>query len=159
MYLSYKKDTIEDGYLHAYEIDELELNSELIVLASCFSGSGQLSKGEGVLSIGRNFMNSGNKSIVMSLWLAYYDVSLYGLKQFYKYLVMGKRKDEAMRLAKLNCLELNTNPKYWANLVVVGNQEPIYKGFIAKKIAGISIIILLVLSTAFLFWKKFKSKR
>ncbi|NOQ28401.1 MAG: CHAT domain-containing protein [Bacteroidales bacterium] len=163
MYLSYKDDTIEDGYLHAYEIDELELNSELIVLASCHSGSGNISKGEGVLSIGRNFMNSGNKSIVMSLWLAYYKPSLYELKEFYKYLVMGKRKDEAMRMAKLNYLEssylLGASPKYWSSLVVYGNQEPIYKGFIAKKIIWFSIIILLVLASVFLFWKKFKAKR
>ncbi|NOQ27837.1 MAG: CHAT domain-containing protein [Bacteroidales bacterium] len=163
MYLSYRDDTIEDGYLHAYEVDELELNSELIVLASCFSGSGSISKGEGVLSIGRNFMNSGNKSIVMSLWLAYYEASLYELKEFYKYLVMGKRKDEAMRLAKLNYLEsaklLDANPQYWSSIVVYGNQEPIYKGFFAKKIIGFCIIILLVLLTAFLFWKKFKPKR
>ncbi|NOQ27836.1 MAG: CHAT domain-containing protein [Bacteroidales bacterium] len=163
MYLSYKDDTIEDGYLYASEIDELELNSELIVLASCFSGSGQLSKGEGVLSIGRNFINSGNKSIVMSLWLAYYEASLFELKEFYKYLVIGKRKDEAMRMAKLNYLEtanlLDADPKYWSSIVVYGNQEPIYKGFFAKIIIGFCIIILLVLSTTFLFWKKFKSKR
>ncbi|NOQ28130.1 MAG: CHAT domain-containing protein [Bacteroidales bacterium] len=163
MYLSYRDDTIEDGYLHAYEVDELELNSELIVLASCHSGSGSISKGEGVLSIGRKFMNSGNQSIVMSLWFAYYKQSLFELKEFYKYLVMGKRKDEAMRLAKLNYLESTdlwgTDPKYWASLVVYGNQEPIYKGFIARKIAGISIIILLLLATAFLFWKKFIPKR
>ena len=71
---------------------------------------------------------------------------------------MGKRKDEAMRLAKLNYLEscdfLGASPKHWASLVVIGNQEPIYKGFLAKKLIGFTIIILLVLSTAFLFWKK-----
>jgi CHAT domain-containing protein len=144
-------------------VDELELNTELIVLASCFSGSGTISKGEGVLSIGRNFMNSSNKSIVISLWLAYYEESLYELKEFYKYLVMGKRKDEAMRLAKLDYLEstglMGTCPKYWASLVVYGNQDPIYKGFIAKKLIRFSIILLLVMLTAFLFWKKLKAKK
>ena len=100
IFFSYKNDTIEDGYLYAYEIDELKNNADLIVLASCFSGSGKINKGEGAISIGRSFMTSGNPSIIFSLWAAYVEPTLFELDIFYKHLVLGKRKDEAMRLAK-----------------------------------------------------------
>ena len=107
-------------------------------------------------------MNSGNQSIVMSLWLAYYEPSLFELKEFYKHLVLGKRKDEAMRIAKLEYLKstdlVGASPKYWASLVVVGNQAPIYKGFLVKKIIWLCII-LLVISTVLLFRKKLKPKK
>ncbi len=148
IYLSYKNDTIEDGYLHSYEIDELNIEAELVVLASCYSGSGTINKSEGALSIGRRFLNAGNPSMMISLWTATYEPTLFELKEFYKYLVLGKRKDEALRLAKLNYLKsanpLEANPRYWSSLIIVGNQDALFKGYILSRIFFLLIIIALV---------------
>ncbi|NOQ26317.1 MAG: CHAT domain-containing protein [Bacteroidales bacterium] len=160
IYLSYNEDTVEDGYLYAYEVDELDLNAELIVLASCFSGSGSVKKGEGVLSIGRRFMNADNPSLIMSLWLAYYKPTFYELRKFYWNLAKGMRKDEAIRLAKLDYIEstniLGANPKYWASLVVVGNQDPIFRRYFAKRIVFILTAFIIVF--LILFMRKRKAK-
>ncbi|NOQ28134.1 MAG: CHAT domain-containing protein [Bacteroidales bacterium] len=152
MFFSYKNDTVDDGYLYAYEIDRLNINTDLIVLASCFSGSGAISKGEGTLSMGRSFMASGNPSIITSLWAAYVQPLLFEMNIFYKHLILGKRKDEALRLAKLKYLEETdnptfTHPKFWASIVVIGNQQALFKGYILKlcviAIAVISILVAL----------------
>jgi CHAT domain-containing protein len=162
IFLSYRNDTIEDGYLYSYEIDELDIEADLVVLASCYSGSGAVNKGEGVLSIGRNFMNSGTPSLITSLWLAYYEPSLFELKTFFLHLVLGKRKDEALRLAKLKYLdsakELESHPKYWASLVIIGNQDPIFKGYLIKAII-LSVILLFILILVFIKVRKRRYKR
>jgi CHAT domain-containing protein len=148
MFLSYRNDTIEDGYLYAYEIDELDIEADLVVLASCYSGSGAINKAEGALSIGRRFLNAGNPSLIISLWTATYEPTLFELKAFYKYLVLGKRKDEALRLAKLKYLKtanpLEANPRYWSSLVIVGNQDALFRGFIFRKIFSLFIIFAIL---------------
>ncbi|NJK86726.1 MAG: CHAT domain-containing protein [Bacteroidales bacterium] len=63
-------DSTNDGYLYAWEVSNLTVDADLVVLASCYSGSGKVSEGEGVLSIGRSFANAGAKSLIVSLWNA-----------------------------------------------------------------------------------------
>jgi CHAT domain-containing protein/Tfp pilus assembly protein PilF len=158
MYMSYEKDTLDDGYLHAYEIGELNIQADLVVLASCYSGSGAVNKGEGILSLGRSFINSGASSLVVSLWLAHYEPSIFELKTFYWYLALGKRKDEALRLAKLKYLEsanpLDASPRYWSSLVIVGNQDALFKGFVFRK-----ILLLLIIFAVFFLIVKFRKKQ
>ena len=148
IYLSHRNDTIEDSYLHAYEIDELNIEADMVVLASCYSGSGTINKSEGALSIGRRFLNAGNPSLLISLWTATYEPTLFELKEFYKYLVLGKRKDEALRLAKLKYLKsanpLEANPRYWTSLIIVGNQDALFKAYIFSKIFFLLTIIGMV---------------
>lgn len=156
MYFSYRNDTIEDGYLHAYELDEIEINANLIVLASCYSGSGAINKSEGALSIGRSFLNTGNRnpSLIISLWAAAYESTLFETSEFYKYLFRGKRIDEALQISKLNYLKqanpLQANPKNWANLISIGNQDALFKGYYIKLVV---ISFFIILCTFFTFIK------
>ncbi len=142
MFFANPVDGINDGYLYAHEINSIQMRADLVVLASCYSGSGQIRKGEGVLSLGRSFLNAGAGSLILSLWTASYDPTIEGLKYFRKYLLMGKRKDEALRLAKLDYLKtaspLASHPGNWSNLILVGNQQPLYT-------SPFRFIILLVL--------------
>jgi CHAT domain-containing protein/predicted negative regulator of RcsB-dependent stress response len=162
MYFSYKNDSVEDGYLYAYEVEELNFNAELVVLASCFSGSGAVKKGEGVISIGRSFMNSETQALITSLWLAAYQPTLFELKIFYRHLLRGKRKDEALRLAKLKYLdsakELQSHPKYWNSLVIIGNQDPIFKGYLIRVLI-LPVILFFILILVFFKIRKRRNKR
>lgn len=122
-------DSLEDGFLHAYEIYNQHLVADLAVISACNTGFGQLAKGEGVMSLGRAFRHAGCKSVVMSLWLAN-DQSNHSIIQlFYKFLASGLPKNEALRAAKLEFIQtadpLTAHPYFWANLVAVGDMGPL----------------------------------
>ncbi|NOU19061.1 MAG: CHAT domain-containing protein [Bacteroidales bacterium] len=153
--LSAPTDSVNDGYLHAWEVYNMQLNAELVVLASCYSGSGKMSKGEGVLSLSRSFMYAGSKSLIMSLWVAYDRSTNSILNSFYLNMLKGMRKDEALRLAKLEYLENAdlASPRFWAGIVVNGNQNALYSYWYLKK-AIIATIIILIL---FLIFRKRKT--
>ncbi|MCC7501390.1 MAG: CHAT domain-containing protein [Flavobacteriales bacterium] len=120
-----------DGYLHAYEIYEMDLRAQLAVLTACETGSGTADV-EGVRSLGYSFVYAGCPSLVMSLWSIDEKVSSEIIARFYEYLADGLPKHEALRRAKLDHLNAATDelamPYYWAGLVLVGDIEPVELG-------------------------------
>lgn len=124
-----KKDSLYDGYLHSYELYGAQLNAELAVLSACNTGYGKLAKGEGILSLARDFFQSGCQSVVMTLWLANDYTTAKLMDNFYHRLSLGNRKDEALRAAKLRFLEeadyVQSHPFYWAAFVASGDMRPI----------------------------------
>ncbi|MCC6402173.1 MAG: CHAT domain-containing protein, partial [Flavobacteriales bacterium] len=120
-----------DGYLHAYEIYELDLRAQLAVLTACETGAGR-SDGEGVRSIGYGFAYAGCPSLVMSLWNIDEKVSAAIITRFYEHLAAGLPKHLALRQAKLDHLAVAQDelalPYYWAGLVLVGEVEPVDVG-------------------------------
>jgi CHAT domain-containing protein len=117
-----------DGYLHAYEIYELDLRAQLAVLTACRTGSGRHDE-EGVRSLGYSFAYAGCPSLVMSLWDIDEQVSSAIITRFYALLADGMPKHKALRQAKLEHLEQAGEelllPYYWAGLVLVGDVEPV----------------------------------
>lgn len=150
IYLSAPTGATEDGHLHAFEISALNIYAELVVLASCYSGSGKVSEGEGVLSIGRSFRGSGAKSLVMSLWYAGFESTVEQLKAFRLSLKKGLSKDIALQQAKIKYLQeanaFTSHPRNWAGIVLVGNQQTIYANNFLYRYVGVIIGLLLVLS-------------
>lgn len=118
-----------DGYLHAYEIYELELNAQLAVLTACETGAGSNTEGEGVRSLGYSFAYAGCPSLVTSLWAIDEKSSSGIITRFYEYLADGMPKHLALRQAKLDHLAEATDelamPYYWAGMVLMGDVEPI----------------------------------
>ena len=122
-------DTLEDGYLNAYELYDMELPADLAVLSACETGFGKLAQGEGIMSLARAFAYAGCPSIVMSHWTVDDASSARLMDYFYRYLSEGLTKDEALRQAKLIYLETapaqDTHPFFWGNFVVIGDPSPI----------------------------------
>ena len=122
-------DTLEDGYLNAYELYNMELSADLAVLSACETGYGKLEQGEGIMSLARAFAYAGCPSIVMSHWTVEDAASAQLMNHFYRYLSEGLPKDEALRQAKLAYLETaslqDTHPFFWGNFVVIGDTAPI----------------------------------
>ena len=128
-------DSINDGTLNTREILGLSIPAEMIVLSACNTGVGDIVTGEGVISLANSFFYAGSQSLVMTLWTANDESSTFIMDQFYKNLAAGKRKSEALRLAKLAFLEtaddIRSHPYYWAHFIVNGNDSPIVRGGLA----------------------------
>jgi len=144
----------DGNILHAHELYNMNIPSELVVLSACNTGLGQYSEGEGVMSLGRAFRHAGTKNVVMSLWQANDESTSEIMKNFYQNLENGDPKDEALRSAKLDYLATSANvfPYYWSTFVLLGDDQPVvFSGggnrYILLVISGLllGLVIALVL--------------
>lgn len=139
----------ESRRLYNYEISLSRLNSPMVVLSACNSGTGTLYSGEGLMSLARGFILAGASSVIKTAWEINDEASSEIIKDFYKYLSKGKQKNEALRLAKLDYLESVTpsrkNPYYWAAYEVLGDNAPVSNN---NKSIVILLTVVLVLPGA-----------
>lgn len=142
-----------DDYISNYDLSTLSLNADLAVLSACNTGAGKHYKGEGVMSLARNFTQAGCQSILMSLWPVNDCATADIMTQFYSNLVDGQTKDEALRNSKLTFLKtaykLERNPYYWAAFIQLGNPKVL--SFEARKKFGLNKVFLLLTITGILF--------
>ena len=156
-------DSLQDGFLNTYEIYTLDLNADLAVLSACNTGSGNISNGEGIMSMARGFIYAGVPSIIMTLWAVDDYSSTYIVKKFYDGLKEDKDKDVALHDAKLDFLrnsnQLNSHPYFWAAYVQIGDTSPIRSSFLSQAlITGVvSLLIIIFLFAYFVYRKKRKN--
>ena len=117
----------DDGYLHAYEIYNLNLDHDLTILSACETGVGQLDRGQGAASLSHAFRFAGCQNIIMSLWSIDEKQSVRLISDYLEALINGQGKSSALSDVKRSYLssvkgELQ-HPYYWAGLVLVGNNE------------------------------------
>ncbi len=145
-----------DFILRARELYSHELNTEMVVLSACHTGTGRIAKGEGIRSFARAFAYAGSPALVTSLWRA----SDYSTKEilvpFYQYLKEGMPKDIALQQAKLdyinNAPPAYSVPAYWSHLTVVGNTKQVSfntsnRNWMIWVFGGLTLLGLYVLST------------
>lgn len=139
-------DSLEDGRLYNYEISISRINSPMVVLSACNTGSGTLSRGEGIMSMARGFILAGASSVVRTFWDINDDASAKIMTDFYYHLSRSRSKDESLRLAKLAYLKTASpayaNPWYWAAYSVTGDNEPIAERRRTILLVASSVIIL-----------------
>ena len=161
--LTKHKQETEDGFLNTYEIFNINLNAELVVLSACNSGLGKLSRGEGLLGISRSFFYAGVPSLLLSLWNVDDEATSEIMVGFYKYLKEGNSKNKSLQLAKLDLLKSeqkdHTDPFYWAPFILIGDQSPVQ--FLEKEEGGFYKYVFLgfVLILVILIWIYWKRKR
>ncbi len=123
-------DSLPDNLLHTYEIYNMKINAELVTLSACNTGTGQLSAGEGVMSLARSFAYAGSPNVVTSLWAASDYATAQLMQRFYYYLSNGWDKNKALHQAKLDFLDKAddnlSDPYFWGSFVLVGNPQPLH---------------------------------
>ena len=146
--------------LNTYEIYNLKLKSDMVVLSGCNTGSGKLQKGEGVMSLARAFLYAGCPSIIMTLWNVEDISSSAVMIEFYRNIKSGFSKDEALRRAKISYISqadpLKAHPHYWLGYVSIGKQAPLFK---TKAGYFVSLIIFVFLAIVLEKWYFKRKKR
>ena len=113
----------QDGYLRLYEIYNLNLPAELVVLSACETGVGKQIRGEGLIALTRGFMYAGAKRVVASLWKVDDSATAALMAQFYKEMFVNKRRPaEALKEAQVYISRQKRwrSPYYWAGFVLQG---------------------------------------
>ncbi|MEL7832545.1 CHAT domain-containing tetratricopeptide repeat protein [Fodinibius sp. Rm-B-1B1-1] len=122
------QDSTFDDRIFAYELFELDLSNEMIMLNSCESGSGSYIQGTGVMGISRALQYAGARSLVLNLWSVNDMLASDFAVHFYSQLNEGKSKAEALRDTKQYFLNTkNADPHFWGPYMLIGNTDPIVK--------------------------------
>jgi CHAT domain-containing protein len=115
--------------LYTRDLYTLDLNADLVVLSACETGIGQLSRGEGSISLSHGFAQAGARSLLNTLWRVSDEASAKMMATFYRYLKDGLPKDEALRRAKLDYLQSargsERHPFYWGAYTITGDISPV----------------------------------
>lgn len=158
-----KTDSLDDGLLNAYELYNMEIKADMVVLSACNTGIGQVAKGEGVMSLSRAFSYAGSKSLVMSLWSANDQTTTTLMEYFYQGLKAGKSKDTALREAKLKYLAsadpLLAHPYYWGAFIISGDLQPLHSSSILTIVFWSGLVLLLLIAAFFILRKEILKKR
>jgi len=140
----------DDNNLYLEELYGLNLSAtRLVIISACETGQGRLAGKEGVISLSRAFAYAGCASTVNSLWKADDRATAFILKRFYVHLKLGMSKAKALQEAKLDYLSgdaINKNPAYWAHLVLMGDESPLYRttNWWIRGGAGVLVILIVV---------------
>jgi CHAT domain-containing protein len=113
----------QNGFLRLYDLYNLKLSAELVVLSACQTALGKEIKGEGLVGLTRGFMYAGAPRVIASLWQIDDRASAEFMKRFYQEL-LGKnvRPAAALRAAQVsmqNDKRWNA-PHYWAAFTLQG---------------------------------------
>jgi CHAT domain-containing protein/tetratricopeptide (TPR) repeat protein len=125
--LSREKDSPNDGLLEAWEVMNLDLKTELVVLAGCETARGRLGTGEGIIGLSWAFFVAGSTATMVSQWNVDAESTTKLMVEFHQNLRTGMSKAEALRRAEISLLKNKkySHPFYWAPFVIIGAADPI----------------------------------
>ncbi len=116
----------DDGILTGEDASGLDLlSTELVVLSACETGLGDIRVGEGVFGLRRAFLMAGAKTLVMSLWKVPDTQTQMLMEDFYKRMLAGAPRSQALREAQLSIKEEFPEPFYWAAFICQGDPGPL----------------------------------
>ncbi|QJD79327.1 CHAT domain-containing protein [Spirosoma rhododendri] len=137
------------------------MNTQLVTLAACETGTGVEQRGEGVFSLARGFAALGVPAVLTTLWSVQNKSTYQITAQFYRYLADGLPKDIALQRARQDWLRTAEGtdqlPSAWAGLILVGNTEPLSAGGRRDWLGGLSG--LLVGGLCQLGWRRWRRER
>ncbi len=119
-------DGADNGLVTALEIAEMDLaGTQLVVLSACDTGRGQVKRGQGVYGLRRAFRIAGAETLVMSLWKIDDETTRDLMGRYYRKLIAGEGRTEAMRQTMKEIRGEHADPNYWAPFFVLGRAEPL----------------------------------
>lgn len=87
-------------------------------MSACETGLGEIAD-EGVFGLQRAFKNAGVSTIIMSLWEVDDNATSLLMQTFYKNLVSGKNKRDALSIAQDEVRKQFPEPVYWAAFIML----------------------------------------
>ncbi len=113
----------QNGFLRLYDIYNLKLGADLVVLSACQTALGKEINGEGIVGLTRGFMYAGAPRVVASLWRIDDRATAELMKRFYAGMLREKlRPAAALREAQVSMLKEKRwqAPYYWAAFTLQG---------------------------------------
>ncbi len=111
-----------DGALRLFDITQLHLNADLVVLSGCETMLGREIAGEGPVGLSQAFLRTGARSVLATLWQVSDSSTAVLMREFYRELLTNKRDASvALQLAQnyVRAQPRWSDPYYWAGFQLV----------------------------------------
>jgi CHAT domain-containing protein len=99
--------------------------TQLVVLSACDTGRGKIKIGEGVYGLRRALVTAGAETLVTSLWKVNDETTVQLMEAYYRNLVAGQGRSEALRKAMRELRQTAPHPQFWAPFIVIGKDTPL----------------------------------
>jgi CHAT domain-containing protein/tetratricopeptide (TPR) repeat protein len=129
-------DATEDGLLETWELMNLDLSADMVVLSACETARGSVRPGEGMVGLSWGFFVAGSPTTLVSQWKVDSSATTELMLGFYRHLKAGAGDPEAsksnppskaaaLREASLKLIssERYAHPFYWAGFVLIGDSH------------------------------------
>jgi CHAT domain-containing protein len=115
-----------DGILTAQEASMMDLwGTQLTVLSACDTARGNVAQGEGVYGLRRAFFIAGSETLVASAWPVADRETGSLMTRYYRLLLAGRSRAEAMHVAARALRGKQPHPYFWAPFMVFGQDSPL----------------------------------
>ncbi|WP_173021415.1 CHAT domain-containing protein [Lewinella sp. W8] len=114
------------------ELSSMRLNLEMLVLSACETGFGEISEGEGMISLSRGGAIAGARSVVASHWLVNQNSKVEFFREYYQNLRAGESRSRALQMVKHSFIEGGgdqSHPYHWASFTLTGETAPLDPAF------------------------------
>ncbi len=109
-----------DGWLMAHDLYDMRLSCELATLSACRTGVSCVEPGDELFGLVRGFLMAGARSLGVSLWSADDQSTAQTMVSFYKRLLAGEPRVQALRATQQSIRDSFSHPYHWANFVIMG---------------------------------------
>ena len=111
---------LADGDLTFYDVFNLRLEADLVVLSGCNTGLVAVGAGDELHGLLRGFLYAGAPSLLISMWAADDAATASLMRTFYTELQQGAPARAALRAAQRAALDRYPHPYYWAPFTLLG---------------------------------------
>jgi CHAT domain-containing protein/tetratricopeptide (TPR) repeat protein len=121
-----ERGTAREGFVRLYDVYNMKLPVDLVVLSGCSSAMGKRVAGEGLISLVRGFMYAGARLVLASLWKVDDEATSELMARFYQAMWKeGLQPAAALRAAQLELMSQRRwrHPFYWAGFVLSGDWD------------------------------------
>ena len=111
---------LADARLTLFDLYELRLGAEIVVLSGCATGLHVVEAGDELIGLTRGFLHAGAPSVLVTLWDVDDESTAEFMYRFYGLLGRGLDRAQAVATAMRELREQYPDPYHWAPFVLVG---------------------------------------
>ncbi|MCP5069487.1 MAG: CHAT domain-containing protein [bacterium] len=115
---------LADRWVNLYDLYDLQIGGELVVLSTCESGIADVSDGNEILGLTRGFLSAGSPALITGQWRVNDAATRVFMRALYDSLAGGQDLASAHRAAMSQVRAENPHPYYWAPFFLTGRPSP-----------------------------------
>ena len=115
-----KSDEECSGILTSFEVQQMHIQAELVVLSCCKTAQGRMTHGDGTLGLLRAFLCAGASAVVVTLWSIDDESTVALMRKFYQHYRAGHDAAASLQSAMQALQAEDREPGYWGAFCLVG---------------------------------------